>query len=233
MGVKEKGKRNPDVTGISRRDFVTKASSLAVAGVAGTAFLLPDRGQAQEGKEKLVIPESRGYLLVDTKKCAGCGSCMLACSLVHEGQSNLSLSRIQIIDDAFGSYPTDIDIAMCRQCVEPACYLACPLKDKALYIDKKTGARAINEKECVGCMECINACYFTPPRICFNAEKDVAVKCDLCQNTPYWNSKGKQACVEVCPQNAIKFSATKPVGYKGYNVNLRGKGWAALGLPTN
>ena len=78
------------------------------------------------------IPASRGYLLVDTKKCTGCCSCMLACSLAHEGRSNLSLSRIQIVEDVFGSYPTDISMAVCRQCAYPECYLACPLRDEAL-----------------------------------------------------------------------------------------------------
>jgi len=76
---------------------------------------------------------------------------MLACSLVHEGESALSLSRIQILDDAFGSFPTDIEIAMCQQRENPECYLACPFQDGALCIDEKTGVRYINEKECTGC----------------------------------------------------------------------------------
>ena len=38
-----------------------------------------------------IIPESKGYLLVDSKKCTGCASCMFACSLAHEGKLNLNL----------------------------------------------------------------------------------------------------------------------------------------------
>lgn len=179
------------------------------------------------------IPESKGYLLVDTKKCAGCCSCMLACSLVHEGKSALSLSRIQILDDSFGSFPTDIEMAICLQCENPECYYACPLKDEALCIDGKTGVRYIDENQCTGCGLCIAACPFNPSRISFDTNRGIAIKCDLCQNTPYWDSQGKQACIEVCPVKAIRFTTEKPVGYGGYRVNLRGEGWAALGLPTD
>lgn len=42
-----------------------------------------------------------------------------------------------------------------------------------------------------------------------------------------------QACVEVCPMEAIRFTKEIPIqeGDKGYKVNLRGAEWAALGYP--
>ena len=52
-------------------------------------------------------------------------SCMLACSLVHEGKENLSFSRIQIVQDSFERFPDDITMAQCRQCKEPKCVEAC------------------------------------------------------------------------------------------------------------
>jgi Fe-S-cluster-containing hydrogenase component 2 len=61
--------------------------------------------------------------------------------------------------------------------------------------------------------------------------QEVAQKCDLCIDTPYWNEKGgpggKQACVQACPMEAIKFTEEVPsqVGDSGYKVNLRGEGW--------
>lgn len=179
------------------------------------------------------VRQSKGYLVSDIKKCTGCCSCMLACSLVHEGRSDLSLSRIQILDDPFGSYPADIVMAICQQCQDPQCYFACPLKGQAFCIDEKTGTRYIHEDECIGCKQCIEACHFNPSRISFDPVRKIAVKCDLCQRTPYRNSQRKKACVEVCPAKAIKFTKVKPVGYRGYVVNLRGVGWAKLGLPTD
>ena len=179
------------------------------------------------------VPSAKGYLLVDTKKCTGCCSCMLACSLAHEGRTSLAFSRIQILDDPFGRFPNDIEIMTCHQCENPECYLACLFLDIAFCIDDKTGARYINEEQCTGCRLCEEACIFTPSRISFNHDRNVAIKCDLCRNTPYWDSSTEKACVAVCPVKAIKLSTTKPSGHDRYRVNLRGDGWAKLGMPTD
>jgi protein NrfC len=66
-------------------------------------------------------------------------------------------------------------------------------------------------------------------------------KCDLCANAPYhWDKEGggpegKQACVEVCPVGAIKFTREVPrqEGDSGYKVNLRGESWKQLGYPVD
>jgi len=179
------------------------------------------------------VPLSKGYLIVDNKKCTGCCSCMLACSLAHEGRVSFTLSRIQILDDPFRCFPNDIEIVTCHQCEHPECYLACPFPDEAFCIDSNTGVRYINEEHCTGCGLCREACILTPSRISFNHDKNVAIKCDLCQSTPYWDGRGEKVCIQVCPVKAIKFSTTKPVGHEGYNVNLRGDGWAKLGMSTD
>jgi protein NrfC len=187
--------------------------------------------QLREASKALAVLER--YLVVDAKKCTGCSSCMLACSMVHHGVTSLSLSRIQIINDAFGSFPTDIEIAMCRQCDHPECYFACPVQDSAFWIDERTGIKHIHQDQCIGCELCIGACPFTPSRVNFDRDKNIAFKCDLCSNTPYWDSRDGQACVEVCPVKAIRFSVVKPPGYDGYRGNLRGKGWAKLDLAVD
>jgi len=92
-------------TEISRRDFI-KTSGIVVIGVGLGGCIIPGG-----------VAVSEGYLLVDTKKCQGCMTCMLACSLVHEGFESLSLARIQIVQNPFESFPNDINIAQCRQCV--------------------------------------------------------------------------------------------------------------------
>ena len=84
-----------------------------------------------------------GQLLIDKKKCQGCMTCMLVCSLVHEGKENLSLSRIQVIQSSFEKYPHDIEtrqVESCDLCLDTpfwneqggaegkqACVEACPL----------------------------------------------------------------------------------------------------------
>ena len=96
------------------------------------------------------IPASEDYLLVHTKKCHSLLSCMLACSSVHEGTENLSLARIQILQNSFGKFPDNLTMAQCRQYVEPACVE--PFPEEALSVDKKNGnVRIFEVKKCIGC----------------------------------------------------------------------------------
>jgi len=62
------------------------------------------------------LPGSQGCILIDTKKCQGCLSCMLACSLVHEGEENMLLSRIQVVQNSFEKYPHDITVELMEKC---------------------------------------------------------------------------------------------------------------------
>jgi protein NrfC len=189
------------------------------------------------------IPPADGYLLVDVAKCQGCLSCMLACSLIHEGVESLSLSRIQVMQNSFGSFPDDLTIEQCRQCVDPACVKVCPVD--ALEADARYGnVRMVDKEKCIGCGLCFDACPYTPSRAFLAADKaydDEAKsrKCDLCANAPYhWDESGggpdgKQACVAICPVGAITFTVEIPKqdGDGGYKVNLRDENWAALGYP--
>lgn len=205
-------------------------------------YLLSDCNAQKQGSG---IPVSHGYLLVDVEKCQGCISCMLACSLVHEGAVSPSFSRIQILQDSFGKFPDDLTIEQCRQCEDPLCVTACP--EKALTANREFGhVRMVDKKRCTGCGSCFKACPHTPARLsiledkCFNGELK-SFKCDLCANAPYhWDEKGggpdgKQACVEVCPVGAIAFTTALPAqeGKSGYNVNLRDENWTRLGYPRD
>lgn len=224
----------PENKEFSRRQFLKMASGVAIG--VGFGGALPKLINLGDGV--IAIPASQGYLLVDTKKCSGCISCMLACSLVHEGKENLSFSRIQIMQNSFVGFPNDIVQAQCKQCTYPACVEACPTN--ALKADPQNGyVRLVESKKCIGCQQCIEACPQQPARVQWNHEEKHSQKCDLCANTPYWSEEGgpdgKQACVQVCPLKAIKFTKEIPtqVGDLGYKVNLRNTNWKKLGFPIN
>ena len=257
-------------TKISRRDFIKVTGAIViVAGIGGcgatdesptptntprptntpapTNTLVPT-GTPETGQILVtpdLIPPADGYLLVDIAKCQGCLSCMLACSLIHEGVESLSLSRIQIMQNSFESFPDDLTIEQCRQCVDPACVQVCPTG--ALKADAEYGnVRMVDKEECIGCGLCFDACPYTPSRAFLAADgayddEAKSRKCDLCANAPYhWDEAGggpdgKQACVAICPVGAIMFTKEIPTqdGDGGYKVNLRDENWASLGYPTS
>jgi protein NrfC len=221
----------------SRRDFLVAGGTIAavdalIATTPAKAAVLPTTSPAPTTEG---YPTSKGYLVYDSKKCAGCTTCMLSCSLVHYGVQNLSLARIQIMQDSFGKFPYDVKMAPCRQCVTPPCVINCPVG--AAFVDTENGnVRRIDSDKCIGCKTCLAMCPQQPHRPVWNHTIGKSSKCDLCLDTPYWNEKGgpggKQACVESCPMKAIKFVTALPnqEETEGYDVNLRNEHWLKLGL---
>ena len=173
----------------SRRDFlVTGGTVVAVDALIATT---PAKAIAATSPSPAAVkyPASQGYLVYDSKKCIGCTTCMLSCSLTHYGVQSLSLARIQIMQDSFGKFPNDLQMAPCRQCVTPPCVINCPVG--AAYIDEKNGnVRRIDAKKCIGCKTCIKMCPQQPHRTVWNQAAKKSSKCDLCLDTPYWNEKG-------------------------------------------
>ena len=86
----------------------------------------------------------------------------------------------------------------CFQCVEPLCLLACPVA--VLQVDRQSGtyARIIDERVCIGCQRCVEACgsRFVPARPRYDAGRRVSVKCHLCFGEPQ--------CVAFCPYRALR-----------------------------
>ncbi|MHB1018155.1 MAG: 4Fe-4S dicluster domain-containing protein [Coriobacteriia bacterium] len=207
-------------SGVSRREFVTATGGLGVGLILGglvvKGFILPEEASA--------YPASEGYIVVDTDKCAACNSCMMACSVAHEGKVSMSNSRIQVRRDIFADFPNDIVQNQCRQCPYPACVEACPTG--ANHVDTDNGnVRRIDASKCIGCERCINACPFTPSRVQWNAEEKHAQKCDLCKTAAYWDGE-EPACVTVCPMKAISYVQEIPVqSDRGYMVDLKTPKW--------
>jgi protein NrfC len=217
-GVKKAGSKK-----YSRRDFVV-GGGVVVAGGALTAYA-PATAMAAPAAKSTEYALSTGYLVYDSRRCAGCQSCMLACSLVHEGAASTSLSRIQVSRAILTRYPYDIQMSVCRQCPEPRCVENCPTG--ACHVDAAHGnVRRIDSAKCVGCQTCLSACPYSPHKTVWNPTANKATKCDLCSDAPYFSKpggpSGNQACVTTCPMKALKVVAELPsqTDISGYDVNL-------------
>ena len=77
----------------------------------------------------------------------------------------------------------------CQHCIEPACVGVCPV---TAITKLPNGAVVINEKKCIGCRYCFQACPWKVPQ--FDFEKRVTRKCHLAitepcsiiKNRPVW-----------------------------------------------
>ena len=142
------------------------------------------------GQTKGVLNDARLY--VNPRLCHGCQSCMVACSLVHEGQVIPSLSRIRVVLDPFGAQH---QIQYCRQCQKAACAESCP--HGAIRRSTVGAYWVVDEALCDGCGACVEACPFQA--MVLDPTRHLALKCDTCEGEP--------ACVESCPKGALTWTA--------------------------
>ncbi len=210
------GELNQDQTRrISRREFIATAASgfvaLGMIGVSGIDFF--------KSSVTPIDRESSGVIFPDPTLCIGCLTCEVACSEAHrqEGLSDVSRIRVfnepatQVNSEILKNYPGHGAFIQqpCLQCPDSPCLPVCPVN--ALHVEPKTGARVINEKACIACGRCAEACpfpvraeavatneksYGQKTRITYDTQKNVFTKCDLC----YFRAEGP-ACVQKCPIN--------------------------------
>ncbi|MBT3177792.1 MAG: 4Fe-4S dicluster domain-containing protein [Desulfobacula sp.] len=185
---------------INRRQFIKAMAGLSIAPAIGlTSAAGADINQF--GK------------LADTFTCIGCKRCMSACKrwnslkverneLVSDKNTDLSGNNWVVVNlrsDKKNKTQRNYMHWACQHCQEPACAGVCPVS----AIKKlDSGPVVINEKKCIGCRYCYQACPFKVPR--FDFEKRVTRKCTLCYNRFPLNYK-KPACVAACPVGALAF----------------------------
>ena len=135
---------------------------------------------------------------VEAKRCRGCETCVLACSLHHEGTCNPDMARLVVAKD-MARY--EFDILICQHCDAPDCILACP--NDAMAMDDR-GVVFMVDEDCDRCGACAASCPYDA--ILYNEDQDRYLKCDLCANR-----EGGPLCVELCPVGALTLAEVKAV----------------------
>jgi Fe-S-cluster-containing dehydrogenase component len=157
---------------------------------------MTEQKTAAENSGPHIVQYSMDYSL-----CAGCTTCEIVCSLVHDGLVGPQYNRIFL---ERGTSSMIHKVHSCQQCIDHPCYDKCPKKNEAMRIDAR-GIVYINDEACIGCGLCRKACPYDPPRINLVKSKDKdkrkAKKCDLCRD----RSEGP-ACIEWCPVRCIGMS---------------------------
>jgi formate dehydrogenase iron-sulfur subunit len=139
-------------------------------------------------------------ILVNVDECTGCHACTAACKIANSVPKGISFTRVISVEE--GSFPLlnirNAPVDRCMHCLEPECVLACPVDAIAKH---EEGPVVIDEDECIGCELCFKACPFHVPK--FDKESKKRYKCTMCYDRV---KEGLEpACVEVCPQEALKF----------------------------
>jgi formate dehydrogenase iron-sulfur subunit len=141
-------------------------------------------------------------MLIDIKRCVGCGLCMEACMQAH-GQTG---AIDEIKDLSAGAYTVVVEKEdqyvrkLCMHCLHPTCVSACPV---AALQKSADGPVVYDASRCIGCRYCIQACPFNVPRYEWDRPVPGIAKCDFCVAR---QARGEiPACAAACPESATVF----------------------------
>ena len=157
-------------------------------------------------------------LVIQYEKCTGCRLCELVCSVINEGVSNPSRSRIKVMKwESEGLY-----IPMtCQQCIDAPCMNVCPVK--AISRDEALGRVIVDYDVCIGCRTCVSVCPFGAMNFDVTGRK--VFKCDVCGGDPQ--------CVRFCEEKAVDYVEADEVAVikkrdAAHRLSVAGKEAAAL-----
>jgi Fe-S-cluster-containing dehydrogenase component len=171
----------------SRRDFLKLAGAGMATALVATS-LVKLNAEVKPGRKVKKWETASGAIVQDTNRCVGCRRCETSCTLLNDKKVSAKISRIKIArnqnygrDGVTGSYGFGdgqlgnfrIIADTCRQCSQPKCGDNCPVG--AIVVDKKTKARVVDEKKCIGCGSCARSCPWQIATL--DPETVVATKC--------------------------------------------------------
>lgn len=221
---------------MERRKFVQKLFALVVpGGILGILF------KREIARAKDYEPEKHYYGMgIQVNKCIGCGRCVEACKdengvprepfyfrtwverYVIRKNGDVTVQNIDTRIGESAEIASGRDVLrsffvpkLCNQCDNPPCVQVCPV---GATFKTGDGVVLVDEKRCIGCRYCIQACPYGARYL--NPKTETADKCTFCYHRI---TKGLlPACVEVCPTQArifgdVRSSASPLTRFKRMN----------------
>jgi len=174
-------------TQVSRRDFLKNAAGTALAA-------------ATPGAASATTRPKRYAMVIDTRRCIGCQACSVACKTENDVPLGETRNWVEYIEK--GNFPhvrRSFLPRLCNHCEKPQCVAVCPTG--ATYKRKEDGIVVIDDKVCIGCKYCIQACPYGMRFL--NPTTGAADKCDFCLHRVM--NGVVPACVNTCQGRARIF----------------------------
>lgn len=100
----------------------------------------------------------RWGMVIDLKKCTGCGTCLVGCNAENYVPTNVLWNKIY--DYETGTFPNvsrHFLTVPCMHCKDPVCVDVCPT---GATTQREDGIVLINYEKCVGCCYCLVSCPY-------------------------------------------------------------------------
>lgn len=193
---------------LTRRDFL-KAFGASAAMLSVGARIAPPGLAPLRQSAPILSPDQMG-LLIDSTKCIGCKSCVVACQKAHNlpvnpNATSLSPKTLSFIDVRnISPDPTKPIIKtvkrQCMHCQEPGCVSACTV---GALQKLPSGPVVYDSGKCIGCRYCMYACPFGVPTFEWDEQFSLIKKCDGCISLV--KTGQPTACAKACPVGAIQY----------------------------
>ena len=169
---------------------------------------------------------ARKAMLIDLKRCSGCGTCVAVCQLQNNQKPGVSWVKLERCE--WDDYPNAHRCYLphaCMHCDDAPCVVSCPTGASYKTDD---GIVLIKYDVCLGCSDCIEACPYGARTINTNAANyfnasspapyesfgvqriNVAEKCTFCYDL--LNEGVEPVCVTNCPARARYFGDITDAG---------------------
>jgi molybdopterin-containing oxidoreductase family iron-sulfur binding subunit len=151
-----------------RRAFLRLlGSGAAVAATGGIAARLGFGMRTVAAGED--IGARQWAMVIDLRRCDGCGRCQMACNLLHQLPDDQPWIKVHELTGPSGQ--TYFMPQPCMQCERPPCVQVCPVGATYRGAD---GVTLVDQDRCIGCRMCMAACPYEARTFTWDAPEAAA-----------------------------------------------------------